>query len=79
MATDVAELNMARKYTKFAYHNDGQRWLVFGGDTGGRYLKFGYIGTHQAKANKGLNFNIALMVEKFKETYANLKFKETLL
>ena len=40
-------------------------------------MQFGYIEKHQAKENKGLNFNIVLMVEKCNEKYANLKLSFT--
>ena len=61
----------------FGYDVPGRRLLVFGGDTGGRYFKFGFTDTDQFKANKGVAFNIVLMVEKFKENYRNLNLTFT--
>ena len=67
----AADLDSSGSFQQKQYHKDGEYMLVFGGDTGGRYFKFGCFITHQEKANKGVNFKILFMVEKFKESWQN--------
>ena len=71
-ATIIAELDSAQHYCQKNFHNHGEYLICFGGDTGGRYFKFGYFITHREKANQGVKFHIVFMVEKIRESHRNL-------
>ena len=73
VAAFVSDTDNHFMYRAFGFHPQGERWLVFSGDTGGRWFKFGFIDTHMENANSGSKWRLWYMVERFKETYANLE------
>ena len=73
VAWNAAERDRRRTYMSFKFPEPGTRLLLIGGDTGGRHFNFFFLDTHKEHVNSGVECNVWVMCDKFKETHRNLQ------